>query len=466
MTWAFIWDEGFHLIAAHLIANGRRPYIDFCFPQTPLNAYINAGVLLMFGNNWRPIHVLAALYLCGTVWMAADFVQSRLPSDKWRMPCAFAAAALLGLNSVVVQFGPAAQAYAIATLAVTGAFRAALPAVTSRRIWFALLAGCCAGVAAASTLLTAPVSVVLLLWLLLSNETGSRLLKTAAYLAGCVFPFAPVLWLFAIGPKQTLFNVLEYQTMHRRTNWGDANLHDIDALTDWANSPQALMLMVLFAAALIFLFRTRKTDWTAAHREFLLAAALGASLVLFISTAHPTFERYFTVGVPFLAIVGSLGLYAAGPRLASPRHAWLTGGLLIALVCCIFLRALFDEREDDHWSDYEEVAQKVAEVTPLGANLFADELVFFLLQRDPPEGLEFSYAEKLELPPDQEKLFHVVSLKKLKQQMHEGHFATLQTCRESIMDDFEPAKYFRKHTDPDDCDLFWQPAVAKSSAKR
>ena len=38
-TVAFTWDEGFHLLAAQLIRAGERPYLDFCFPQTPFNAY-------------------------------------------------------------------------------------------------------------------------------------------------------------------------------------------------------------------------------------------------------------------------------------------------------------------------------------------------------------------------------------------------------------------------------------------
>src|ERR1017187_8861981 len=42
-TWAFTPDEGYHMLAAQLIASGRIPYIDFCFPQTPLNAYWNAA---------------------------------------------------------------------------------------------------------------------------------------------------------------------------------------------------------------------------------------------------------------------------------------------------------------------------------------------------------------------------------------------------------------------------------------
>ena len=38
-TAAFAWDEGYHVLAAQLIARGKRPYLDFFFPQAPLNAY-------------------------------------------------------------------------------------------------------------------------------------------------------------------------------------------------------------------------------------------------------------------------------------------------------------------------------------------------------------------------------------------------------------------------------------------
>ena len=460
VTWSFIWDEGFHILAAQLIAGGKRPYLDFCFPQTPLNAYINAAVLLVFGDHWKPVHVVAALYMCATVWLVADFVQTRLPFARWRTPCALAAAVLYGLDVVIVQFGPAAQAYAIGELCVTAAFRAALPAVSSKRIWFALLSGLCAGVAAGSTLLTAPVAMVLLLWLLFSRCGVS---KVAAYLLGCAVPFAPVAWLYWQGPKQTLFNVLQYQTLYRNVNWGDTNLHDVDSLTSWITSPGALMLIAFFAAAIVFLIRDKNSERPLVRRELWLAVALTVALVLFISTAHPTFDRYYTVAIPFAGMLSGLGVYAVGSRLGTPRHAWWACGIVIALGCGILARATFDERDDEHWSDYEEISKQVAEVTPIGANLYADELVYFILQRTPPDGMAFSYAEKLDLPPAQEKLFHIISSKQLKQQMQSGHFATLETCKQVVLDDFEPEKYFKNHSEPSDCDVFSTPKPGPGS---
>ena len=99
----------------------------------------------------------------------------------------------------------------------------------------------------------------------------------------------------------------------------------------------------------------------------------------------------------------------------------------------------------------------MGEVTPLTARLYADELVFFLLHRTPPEGMAFSYAERLDLPAAQEQLLHIISLRKLKQQVKAGKFATLQTCRQGLLDEVQPAKSFKHHEEPADCDVFWGP---------
>src|ERR1051326_6594421 len=60
-TDAFTWDEGFHLLTAQLITRGKRPYLDFNFSQTPLNAYWNAFWMLVFGQSWRTAHAVASL---------------------------------------------------------------------------------------------------------------------------------------------------------------------------------------------------------------------------------------------------------------------------------------------------------------------------------------------------------------------------------------------------------------------
>src|SRR5262249_8641065 len=64
-TLAYTFDEGFDIVAAQLIAAGRRPYIDFFYQHTPLFTYLTAGWMRLFGQNWQSVHLLPALLTCG-----------------------------------------------------------------------------------------------------------------------------------------------------------------------------------------------------------------------------------------------------------------------------------------------------------------------------------------------------------------------------------------------------------------
>src|SRR5665213_387106 len=100
-TFSFTWDEGFHLIAAHLVNTGKRPYLDFLFAQTPLNVYWVALWMRLFGDNWHTAHALAALETAGAAALVADYMYRRFPAAEWRMSAALVALAAAGLNVVV-----------------------------------------------------------------------------------------------------------------------------------------------------------------------------------------------------------------------------------------------------------------------------------------------------------------------------------------------------------------------------
>ena len=89
-TYAFAWDEGFHLLTAQLIIRGKTPYLDWCFPQTLLNAYWNALWMRLFGDTWRTAHALAAVMSAGAVMLTADYVYARFPVPRWRFAAALA----------------------------------------------------------------------------------------------------------------------------------------------------------------------------------------------------------------------------------------------------------------------------------------------------------------------------------------------------------------------------------------
>jgi hypothetical protein len=458
-TLAFTWDEGFHLLAAQLIRAGKRPYLDFCFPQTPFNAYWTAGWMSLFGETWRVTHVVSALLASASVALAAQYVFSRVPVARWRLAAGCAAAALAGMNWLVFDFGSVGQAYGLCLFALVAAFRVTLAAADRRSPAPAALAGLLAGAAAASSLLTAAAAPVLLAWLALRSRAGARWAKAAAYLAGATAPFLPVLWLFAHGPRQTLFNLFQYQMRYRAINWPETTRHDLEVLTSWIDCGQALVMLALAAAGVWFL-RSRK-EWGGAWRSELalcgwLALALGAE----VGVAHPTFPRYFVVAIPFVAILAAVGF-----------HGFLSGGggalrsLWAAAVLSLFLalalgKSMYEDRDTYRWADMELLARKVAEIAPPGVALVADEPIYFLMRRTPLPGQEFAYAHTVtDLSKDRAAELHVVSYTEMKKQAHAGAYAVFQTCDDDHPDitalDLKPA--FRQRVEVSECAVYSGP---------
>jgi hypothetical protein len=452
-TYAFAWDEGFHLIAAQLIAAGKRPYLDFFFPQAPLNAYWNAAWMRILGQSWRVTHAIAALEVFAAVVLACDYVYRRLPEPRWRLPATLFVACAFGLNVAVVQFGPTGQAYGLCLFLTVAAFRAAIAAVSRPSALLGLVAGLLSTAAAASSLLTAPVVPVLLIWMLAANRAGTRIAKLAAFVLGALVACIPLLWLFALSPHQVMFGVFQYHMFHREVEWSGAFSHNLEVAMSWIDFGQALLLMSLAALGLLLV---RRGNWEQAHkRVFYLCGWLALAETVHLLSARPTFNRYFLFTVPFLAIPAAAGLCAFAERSSPARRLRAA----VAAGCCLMAlglaKRLYEGRDDLAWKDLEAVAAKVNEVTPPGAPLYAEENIYFLTRRTPMLGLEYHDSHKLKLPPAEAAALHVIPRPEVDRMIQSGAFSTVQSCSDDEVDRLAVAKLYANKADIAECVVFW-----------
>ncbi len=421
VTRSFVWDEGYHLVAAQQISLGKLPYLDFCFPQTPLNAFFNAGIIHFFGQHWQPVHVAATLFSMGAMLLTAQFLLTRFPAPRWRLACALCAAVFVGLNEVVFQFATAGQAYGICLFFSVAAYRMALTTPARKNLFLPLNCGLLAGIAAGSSLLTAPILPVLLIWMWRFDEVGFAVRKSIAFMVGAGVAFLPVVWLYIKNPEQTMFNVVRYHALFRRVDWPSAmaNHHDLLVFTSLPDSTQALMLALLGVAGVWFL--VKQCHWSRSQKaEFYLAAWITLAEGAYLCTPHPTFGRYFLLLTPFITVVAMPGLYSIASKMGYIKRPLWPGALAGGLMALMFTSYLAQMSDQTTWQEYEKVAQKVADVTPKGGKIFADELVYFALQSSPPSGLECSYTHTVTLPPREEKLQHLVSEADLRKQFAEA----------------------------------------------
>lgn len=451
-TDAFAWDEGFHLLTAQLITRGKRPWIDFNFSQTPLNAYWNAFWFMVFGDTWRTAHAVAALMTTGAMLMMADYLYTRFPVERWRFVAALMGSIVIGLNVLIVQYGPIGQAYGLALFLVVAAFRFAVVSVDKSGVVSSAAAGFLASAAAGCTQLTTPVFPVLAIWMVFQNRAGNPWTKLAAFIAGSVIPMLPVAWLFAQGPRQAFFNIIQYNLIFRQVEWPGAIEHDIGVMLSWLHSAQALLVGLLALAGLLFARR-----WPQPERSQLyLCAWLALGIGAFISSAHPTFQRYYLFALPFLTVLAAAGLYSVTTRLLGPdRPFWPIFAL--SLIFSLELgKALYDKHDNVNWRDLEKVAAKADQVTPPGALILGDEFVYLLTRRPPPSGMELADSHKLDFPPDRAAPLHLVSESEILNQMKAGRFATAVDCGKGHkLTEEEFQKLYRQKDEGDTCTVYW-----------
>jgi len=296
-------------------------------------------------------------------------------------------------------------------------------------VWLAAAAGFLASAAANASLLTAPVAPVLLVWMVVSNRKGNRWAKLAAFGAAAAVACGPLAWLFVQSPRLTIFNVFQYNAIYRRRNWEGAFEHNVDEWSAWLGSPQALLLGVLALAGLLFV--RRNSTWSREQRrEFYLCGWLAAFLMFHISTAIPTFTRYYLLAVPFLAILASAGLYSMGSRLAAPDRPFWPALIVSGITILCLAKVLYGTRDDFKWSDIEAGAAKVNQVTPLQAPLMADELTYFVTRHPPPSGMELADSHKLDFPPETAARLHLISQKELDRRIQAKEFATVEIAED------------------------------------
>ncbi|HLG95634.1 MAG TPA: hypothetical protein VKX49_04915 [Bryobacteraceae bacterium] len=451
---AFSWDEGFHLLASALIIGGKRPYLDFCFPQTPLNAYFYAGWMGLFGESWKVAHIAASILTAAAILLTADYVLARFPIREWRLAGALLAALFVGLNDTVVFFGTIAQAYALCLLFVVASFRVAVIAAGRVSPLSSAAAGLLVSAAAASSLLTAPAVPVLLGWTLIANRAGNRWTKAVAFLAAAVVPFAPVLWLFLQSPHAVLFNIVEYQLFGRRAKWEGASSHDLSVLTSWADSGPALLLGALAVAGLLFIARRR--NWPRPLRlEFYLCAWLAGAMALEIGAAHPTFSWYFVFTVPFLAILAVAGLAEVAARLYRPGRRAVPVIAVSFLLTIGLARAVREDLQEMNWPKMENIARKVSDVTPTNGSIWAGEQFFFLTHREPPDGMEFQAAQKMSMPMAEAAPLHILPAQELERRVKAGAYDTIENCDDERIKELGLSKRYLKSEEFDECTVFW-----------
>ena len=270
--YAFSWDEGFHLLTAQLIKNGKRPYLDFFFPQTPLNAYWNAWWMKLFGDTWHTAHAAAGVCTGAAIMLTIDFVYTRFLIPGWQ-----AAGGISGGSSGGpkrhrggIRRGRASlwtRPVSNGGLLPAGPDRGAQPAI---RCW-PLLPDAWRRGCRIHAIDRADSARALDLDRFLQHRGQS--LGESSRVPDRVrrpFPSRSRCWRCRTSAS-SCSTCIEYHAFHRQEEWDGAIQHDLEIMSNWVDSGQSLLLIVFGIAGLWYI--RKKSGWERSRKgEFYLCA--------------------------------------------------------------------------------------------------------------------------------------------------------------------------------------------------
>lgn len=392
-------DEAFHLLAARLLSEGKRPYLDFFYQHTPFYIGFVALWIKIFGNSWRAAHWLSALFTSGCLFLTARFTFARIPEPGWKLPCSLAAACFFAMNPTVMECATTGHPYSMSLFFLMAVVSLAAVNMENARLRL-FLTGLCAGASSAASLLAAPLVPIVLLWLLRFRRAGGVAVPCLFFCAGASIPFLPLAWYAIQAPQRVFADIVLYSVLLRRQGaWAGLPLwrQDLWAMAEWLRSPWAVMLFLLSAVGFVYLRKKGKESFASA--EFPLIFWIISGLVVYLMIPQPTFAQYFILIFPLLCVLAGVALFAIGSGVFRDFvPVWLMVGVLGVYSfegSQVLYRQTF--KSESSWETIEVVAKEVDRITPGGGSLLASEEIYFTTPRlyFPPSGVENHYATRL-----------------------------------------------------------------------
>ena len=308
-------DEGWYVYAGKSVYEGKLPYRDFCYTQSPLLPYLYGITTLVQG--WG---IFGARALSWAMALTACVVTVTTARRVFGAEAAMVSALFLLASVHAQSFYAAALTYGPAVFWLALAMAAALG--KSREPWRTGLCMACAVAAVGIRLSAAAVVPVLVLW---SAGSGAGRTKRAAWASLwtallLAVAFLPFVW----QRMDVAFG--EMLSYHLVSDAGQARW--LRVLHTLAQTGVAYGLLV--AAAIVGAFAAAKSD-PAARAARLCAAAVAVLFVVHLMPAT-TDPHYFAILVPTAALAAGPGMVWMLSRLWPSRGKRLAAlGLVVAL---------------------------------------------------------------------------------------------------------------------------------------
>jgi len=328
-------DEGFYLMAAKLITQGRLLYLDFFYPQMPALPYIYATWFKLSGETWIAGRILSALFAIFTGVLIFWFLKKRIENNAISLLILL----LYVCSSLVFGWYLVVKTYSISTFFLVLAILLFLNRTSKFNFFLIFFSGLALGMATEIRLFFAGVLPIFLAAIYLEQfDIREKVIRILWFLTGFLVALTPALYLLISQPDIFIFNNLAYHSL--RTEGGligniGQKFKVIEQLLG-SRTFHASIHSLQFLILVILFWMTRryprdKDNW------ILLAFSISIFIINLLPT--PAFVQYFSVLIPILllAIADQIDLVFKNKKLddsAHPRsfYRWVSALLIIYVV--------------------------------------------------------------------------------------------------------------------------------------
>jgi 4-amino-4-deoxy-L-arabinose transferase-like glycosyltransferase len=305
-------DEGYYALAARLVLEGKRPYLDFLYVQMPALPYAYGAWMSVVGQSWQSARAFSAL--AAAVTGALIYVHVRERHDRQSALIAVASYALAGLS---LSWMTTVKTYALSTLLVFAAYVIFTRAARSTLARGLVISGVLVGLAV-STRLTLLVVVPAFFIDLVLEKSRPRVRSVVPFALGLGFGLCVTLPFLAADPGAFWFDNVRFHSIRITSHGLFGNIPEkarlLSQLVDFSRleAVEHTQFLVLLAVALLSATR-------GGLRKQRLVWMIVGSLVVVSWLPSPPFVQYLTPAVPFLAVLVGPTLASAWARIFSAR---------------------------------------------------------------------------------------------------------------------------------------------------
>lgn len=302
-------DEGFYVLAAKLVSEGRTLYLDFFYPQMPLVPWVYGAWMKVFGTTWDSARILSAIL---TSALGAILFSYLL---RYGRAWAWLGLLLFVSNTLIFAWYTTVKTFTLSTLLLFGSYYFLEPGSKLNNTLKLILAGLLFGLAVETRLFFAGLYPIFIFIIFQRGDPlEGRLKQLIIFSFSAAFALLPTFHLMLNDYAVFEFNNLGYHLIRSGKDAASA------LQAKWTITKTVLALRasyqidgIQFALLLLFGFLAEVRSWLMTRQTsgaFLIALGLfGLNLI-----PTPTYVQYFCTLIPFL-IIGTIDTLRRSPVL-------------------------------------------------------------------------------------------------------------------------------------------------------